>query len=92
MPLQELLRDQRAVGDEHDRLGVELGLGGPLGLEHGDPEPLGDDLRRRRGLLAAAARGPVRPREQERELVPLGQALEHVRAEAGRGGDADPGH
>ena len=61
----------------------------PLGLQDGDPEPLRHDLGRRRGELPAAARGPVGPRQERRDLVPRGEPLEDVRAERRRGRDCE---
>ena len=65
--LEQLLRDEPAVRDDHDRRRAEVEAGlEPLGLEHRDPEPLGGDLRRRRDELPPAAGGRVRAREQQR--------------------------
>ena len=47
--LEQLVRDQEAVGADDDRVGGELdGLVEPRRLRHRDPEPLGRLLRRRR--------------------------------------------
>ena len=55
---EQRLRDQQAVGGDDDRVAGELELRRrPLGLQHRDPQPLGDDLRGRRGELAAAPGG-----------------------------------
>ena len=66
-PLEQSRRDQRAVGDDDDRVdAVELRrLVEPLRLAHLDPQPLGDLLRRRRAHSATSALRPVRPRDQE---------------------------
>ena len=42
---------------------------GPLRLKDGDPEPLGDDLRRRRGEPAAASRRRIGPCQERCDLV-----------------------
>ena len=53
---EELLGDQQAVRADDDDGGAEVEARlGPLGLEHADAEPLGDDLRGRRREPATAA-------------------------------------
>ena len=88
--LEQIVRDQQSVSDDDDRLGRKLELGRrPLGLQNGNPEPLGGELRGRSGDLAAPAGGPVGACQQRRDVVAGGEPLEHVRAERGRGGNRD---
>ncbi len=90
---EQRLGDEQAVRADDDGRRVELEpLGRALGLEDGDPEPLGDDLRRRRRNLPSAPRGRVRPGQKRGDVVPLREPLEHVRPERRRRGDGDAGH
>ena len=92
-PVEQAGRDQQPVGGDDERVGGERGLGRqPLLLADRDPEPLRALLRRRRAGLPAAAARAVRAREQLHDLVPAGEALEHVGPERRRRGDGDPRH
>src|SRR5205807_5338686 len=67
----------------HDRGGLKRR--GEVG-ENGNPEPLGARLRRRRSGLTATTGGLVGTGEQEGDLVPRREPLEHGGAErSGRG-------
>ena len=80
--LEQLVRDQEAVGADDDRVGAELyGLVEPGRLSDRDPERLGRLLRRRRRQLAAAPARLVRPREQLRDVVLRRESVEHVGSE-----------
>ena len=90
---EERLGDQQPVGADNDGVRPELDAGlRALGLEHGDAEPLGGELRRRRRDLPPAAPRRVRARQQRGHLVPRREPLEHVCAERRRRGDGDPRH
>ena len=90
-PRQQRLRDQQAIGADDDggRIEVEPGSG-PFGLQHRDPESLGDDLGRRRGNLAAASLRRIGPGQEDGDLVLRGEPLQHIRPERRRRGDGDP--
>ena len=81
--VEQRFRNERAVRGDDDCLDIVhlCGLVQLLGLAHFDAEPLGGVLRRRRAHLPTSTPGPVRPRDQERDVVPLAQPLEDVSAE-----------
>ena len=88
---EQLRRDEQAVRDDDDgrRAEVEPRLE-PLGLQHGDPEPLGGDLGRRRGELASAPAGGASGRVRSTRSRVAREPLEDVGPERRGRGDGDP--
>jgi hypothetical protein len=80
--VEQHVGDEQAVRGDDDRVGGNLDALVELrGLRDGDAEAVGRLLRSRRRELAATAARLVGPREQERDVVLGGEALEDVRAE-----------
>ena len=85
--VEQFGRNERAVRDDHDGVGVRVEAGEPLRLAHLDPQPPGDDLGRRRADVAASAARPVGPRQQIGDVVAGREPLQHVGAEGRRRGN-----
>ena len=91
--LQGVTRHEQAIGD-HDH-GLDLWLEArvePFGLPDRNPQPLGDLLCRRGSQSAATAAPAVRPCQQVVDLMPLGEAPEHVCPERRRRRHGDARH
>src|SRR6185312_12332364 len=92
--LEQLVRDQEAVGADDDRVRRDADRRTePRRLLERDAEPLGHLLCRRRPHLAATPARLVRAREQLHDVVLRREPLEHVGPELPGRGDRDPpGH
>jgi len=89
--VEQRVGDQQPVRRDDDRVGRDLDALVELrGLRDGNPESLRGLLGGCRRELAAAAARLVGTREQQRDLVLGGEALEDVGAEEGGRCDRDP--